>query len=121
MLFPTPALSREDDQVVADIEAMRHELRHQLRSTPAKWTEGLQKFLTADAVAASNSIEGFRVSTVDVEDLMDGERDLVTSEVLTPVGRTRARMYVAGPCFPERALGVARMPMTLTDPYRSSA
>lgn len=40
----------------------------------------MRKYLTADAVAASNSIEGFRVSTVDVEDLMDGERDVDVSE-----------------------------------------
>jgi Fic family protein len=38
------------------------------------------KFLTADAVAASNSIEGFRVATVDVEDLMEGEHDIEVSE-----------------------------------------
>jgi Fic family protein len=36
--------------------------------------------LTADAVAASNSIEGFRVSTQDVQDLMDGERDVDVSD-----------------------------------------
>ncbi len=42
---------------------------------------GLRKFLTADAVAASNSIEGFKVATVDVEDLMEGERDVEVSEV----------------------------------------
>jgi Fic family protein len=59
---------------------MRRELRHQVRVTSVKWTDGLRKFLTADAVAASNSIEGFRVSTVDVEDLMEGERDVEVSE-----------------------------------------
>ncbi|MEV6388858.1 Fic family protein [Nocardia xishanensis] len=59
---------------------MRDELRHQLCGAPAKLTGGLRKFLTADAVAASNSIEGFRVSTVDVEDLMAGERDVDVSD-----------------------------------------
>ncbi|GAA2107360.1 Dot/Icm type IV secretion system effector CoxFIC1 [Kitasatospora saccharophila] len=59
---------------------MRLVLRHQVRTAPVKWTEGLRKFLTADAVAASNSIEGFRVSTVDVEDLLEGERDVEVSE-----------------------------------------
>ncbi|GIH28908.1 cell division protein Fic [Acrocarpospora phusangensis] len=81
MLFPTPALTPDDDRVVADIETMRQELRHQLRSASAEWAERLRKYLTADAVAASNFIEGFRVSTVDVEDLMDGERDVEVSEV----------------------------------------
>jgi Fic family protein len=80
MLFPTPVLSLDDERVLGEIEHLRHELRHQVRAVPVKWTEGLRKFLTADAVAASNSIEGFRVSTVDVEDLMDGERDVEVSE-----------------------------------------
>ncbi len=59
---------------------MRDVLRHQLQEVPAKWTGGLRKFLTADAVAASNSIEGFTVATVDVEDLIAGERDVDVSE-----------------------------------------
>jgi Fic family protein len=80
MLFPTPAPSPDDERVLDEIERMRHELRHQVLATPAKWTDGLRKFLIADAVAASNSIEGFRVSTVDVEDLMEGERDVEVSE-----------------------------------------
>ncbi|MFJ2008352.1 Fic family protein [Streptomyces chartreusis] len=80
MLFPTPALSAEDQRVLGEIDDLRHSLRLQVRSTPTKWTEGLRKFLTADAVAASNSIEGFKVSTVDVEDLLEGERDVDVSE-----------------------------------------
>ncbi|WP_433172673.1 Fic family protein [Actinoallomurus sp. CA-150999] len=80
MLFPTPVLATADERVLDAIERMRLELRHQVRATPTKWTEGLPKFLTADAVAASNSIEGFRVATVDVEDLMEGERDVDVSE-----------------------------------------
>jgi Fic family protein len=59
---------------------MRSDLRHVVRDTPARWTPGLRKFLTADAIAASNSIEGFRVSTVDVADLMEGEHDVDVSE-----------------------------------------
>ncbi len=59
---------------------MRDELRHQLQGKPTKWAKGLRKFLTADAVAASNSIEGFKVSTIDVEDLIAGERDVDVSD-----------------------------------------
>jgi hypothetical protein len=44
-------------------------------------------------------------------------RDLVTAEVLEPVGRTRARYYTAGARFPEQVLHIARTPMTLSDPY----
>lgn len=80
MLYPTPHLSPDDERVLEDIERMRHALRHQVRSTPSAWSASLRKFLTADAVAASNSIEGFRVATVDVEDLMEGERDVEVSE-----------------------------------------
>ncbi|MCD0449251.1 Fic family protein [Actinocorallia sp. API 0066] len=79
MLFPTPSLDSADQKVLEEVEQMRHELRCQVR-TPAKWTDGLRKFLTADAVAASNSIEGFRVSTVDVADLMEGEHDVEVSD-----------------------------------------
>jgi Fic family protein len=80
MLFPTPALSAADERVLADVDQMRDDLRHQVLATPTKWTAGLRKFLTADAVAGSNSIEGFKVSTVDVEDLMAGERDVEISD-----------------------------------------
>ena len=79
MLFPVPTLDLADRRALDELEAMRHELRHQVRA-PQKWTEGLRKFLTADAVAASNSIEGFRVSTADAVDLMDGERDVEVSD-----------------------------------------
>jgi Fic family protein len=80
MLFPTPDLSNLDRLVLEEIEQMRADLRYQIRQVPTKWAAGLRKFLTADAVAASNSIEGFRVSTVDVVDLMEGERDVEVSE-----------------------------------------
>ncbi|WP_028805869.1 Fic family protein [Streptomyces sp. 142MFCol3.1] len=80
MLFPTPELDTKDLQVLEDIDRMREVLRHHVRTSPAKWTAGLKKFLTADAVAASNSIEGFKVATVDVEDLMEGESEVDVSE-----------------------------------------
>jgi Fic family protein len=80
VLFPTPGLDNRDHLVLEEVEQIRNDLRHQIRQLPTKWTEGLRKFLTADAVAASNSIEGFRVSTVDVVDLMEGERDVEVSE-----------------------------------------
>jgi Fic family protein len=80
MLFPTPRLTSADERVLTGIEEMRDRLRHQVQDRPGKWTSGLRKFLTADAVAASNSIEGFRVSTQDVQDLMDGERDVDVSD-----------------------------------------
>ncbi|MFE3545540.1 Fic family protein [Nocardia sp. NPDC059177] len=81
VLYPTPNLSAQDQRVLEAVDEMRERLRHQVQGVPAKWTGGIRKFLTADAVAASNSIEGFKVSTVDVEDLMAGEQDIdVTDE-----------------------------------------
>lgn len=80
MLYPTPRLDADDQRVLGEIDRARESLKHQVSSSPAKWTAGLRKFLTADAVAASNSIEGFKVSTVDVEDLLDGERDVDVSD-----------------------------------------
>lgn len=80
MLYPTPLLTADDVRVLDEIDAMRRDLRHAVRDRPAKWTDGLRKFLTADAIAASNSIEGFRVNTVDVVDLMEGEHDVEISE-----------------------------------------
>ncbi|WP_405969049.1 Fic family protein [Streptomyces sp. NBC_00988] len=79
MLFPMPDLTAADREVLDQIDRMRAALRHDVR-TPAKWTAGLRKFLTADAVAASNSIEGFKVATVDVEDLLEGESEVDISE-----------------------------------------
>ncbi|WSX07756.1 Fic family protein [Streptomyces sp. NBC_00988] len=74
-----PDLTAADREVLDQIDRMRAALRHDVR-TPAKWTAGLRKFLTADAVAASNSIEGFKVATVDVEDLLEGESEVDISE-----------------------------------------
>jgi Fic family protein len=80
MLYPTPSLGSDDERVLREIDDMRRDLRHTLRDTAAKWTDRLAKFLTADAVAASNSIEGFKVSTVDVLDLAEGEHDVDVSD-----------------------------------------
>lgn len=76
MLFATPTLTPADDTVLGELEEMRRDLAHQIRSTPAPWVPGLRQFLTADAVASSNTIEGIRVSTVDALDVFDGERDV---------------------------------------------
>ncbi|CAG6397800.1 Fic family protein [Actinacidiphila cocklensis] len=75
MLYATPSLSSADDRVLAEIAAMHSELSHAVRQAPAKWTLDLRRALTASAIAASNTIEGFQVDVRDVADLMDGERE----------------------------------------------
>ncbi|AXG78260.1 Fic family protein [Streptomyces paludis] len=80
MLYRTPRLEPLDIQVLDQINAMRDELRHAVRQAPAKWTLDLRKALTASAIAASNTIEGYRVEARDVADLMDGEREVEASD-----------------------------------------
>lgn len=75
-----PPLTDADERVLSDVNRLYNATHRQVRSAPEALVERLRKFLTADAVAASNSIEGFKVSTADVEDLMAGERDVDVSE-----------------------------------------
>jgi hypothetical protein len=44
-------------------------------------------------------------------------RDLVAANILTPVGKTRARYYQPGTAFPDEAREIAARPVTLVDPY----
>ncbi|WLW52590.1 Fic family protein [Streptomyces sp. YU58] len=80
MLYETPALTSKDREVLESIDVMRDELRHQVVRTPMKWTAGLRKTLTANAIAGSNTIEGYKVDSIDVEDLIDGEQEVSASE-----------------------------------------
>ncbi|MFJ7905359.1 Fic family protein [Streptomyces sp. NPDC096198] len=77
MLYRTPRLNAADRRVLDEIDSLRERLRHAVQQAPAKWTQDLRKALTASAIAASNTIEGYQVDTKDVADLMDGERDAV--------------------------------------------
>jgi len=80
MLYVTPRLESVDLQVLDQVDAMRDQLRHAVQRAPMKWTLDLRKALTASAIAASNTIEGYRVDAKDVADLMDGEREVEASD-----------------------------------------
>jgi Fic family protein len=80
VLSPTPDLTSSDERVLGEIEQMRDRIRRQMSVTAPKSVAAVRKYLTADAIAASNWIEGFKVSTVDAQDLMDGERDVDVSD-----------------------------------------
>ncbi|GAA2331172.1 Fic family protein [Streptomyces violaceusniger] len=80
MLYSTPRLEPADHQVLEQVDRMREQLRHAVRQVPMKWTLDLRKALTASAIAASNTIEGYRVDARDVADLMDGEREVEASD-----------------------------------------
>ncbi|MFI2241217.1 Fic family protein [Streptomyces chrestomyceticus] len=77
MLYLTPRLDTDDRRVLEEINSLQEQLRHAVLQVPTKWTQDLRKALTASAIAASNTIEGYRVDAKDVADLMDGERDAV--------------------------------------------
>ncbi|WP_439673366.1 Fic family protein [Embleya sp. MST-111070] len=80
MLYVTPRLEPVDLRVLEQVDAMRDQLRHAVQQAPMKWTLDLRKALTASAIAASNTIEGYRVDAKDVADLMDGEREVDASD-----------------------------------------
>lgn len=97
MLFQTPALTDEDERVLAEIETLREDLRHFLRPT-VRWTKQLRRNLTARNIAGSNTIEGYAASVDDVEALMSGEDPLEASdETRREVeGYQRAMTYIQG-------------------------
>ncbi|MET7304138.1 Fic family protein [Embleya sp. NPDC005575] len=80
MLYATPRLEPVDLQVLEQVDAMRDRLRHAVQQAPMKWTLDLRKALTASAIAASNTMEGYQVDAKDVADLMDGEREVEASD-----------------------------------------
>ncbi|MGW3570219.1 Fic family protein [Streptomyces sp. NPDC000941] len=80
MLYRTPHLAPVDYQVLEQVDGMREQLRHAARQVPMKWMLAVSKALTASAIAASNTIEGYRVDVRDVADLMDGEREVDASD-----------------------------------------
>ncbi|MEV7780716.1 Fic family protein [Kitasatospora sp. NPDC088351] len=80
MLYQMPRLESVDHQVLEQINSMRDQLRYAVQQAPMKWTLDLRKALTASAIAASNTIEGYQVDARDVADLMDGEHEVEASD-----------------------------------------
>ena len=94
-LFRTPTLSPADLSVLAEIHAMREELRH-LLGTPRRWQGMLRRTLLARAIQGSNSIEGYHISVEDAVAAVD-EAEPLTADQRTwaeIVGYRRALSYV---------------------------
>lgn len=72
MLFRTPELDADDRRVLAEIEAMREELRIHLRPRP-RWDGLLRRGLFAAAVQGSNTIEQITVSMADARAAVEGQ------------------------------------------------
>ncbi len=72
-------------------------------------------------VATSGRVRRSRYGDSEGLSVQQAQRDLkvlTQRGILAPVGRTRARFYIAGDDFPEDVLEQARTPFSLMDPYR---
>lgn len=72
MLFDSPKLTEQDDQVIARIDRVREALRHQLPDQ-RRWVGLLRRVMLARAIRGSNSIEGYNVSLDDAVAAVAGE------------------------------------------------
>lgn len=71
-------------------------------------------------VAMSGRVRRSRYEQAEALSLQQAQRDLrdlVTARILRPVGRTRARYYLAGERFPDAVQEIADTPTTLSAPY----
>lgn len=75
MIYASPPLTREDQQVLAEIHGMRRELAHMLNS-PRRWQGGLRRTMLARAIQGSNSIEGYVVAEDDAAAALDDDEPL---------------------------------------------
>lgn len=72
MLIQTPKLDTNDLRVLAEIEAMREELRLHVRARP-HWNGQLRRELFAAAVQGSNTIENITVDMSDARAAVEGQ------------------------------------------------
>lgn len=95
MLFNSPSLTEQDEQVIARIERFREALRHQLPDQ-RRWVVLLRRVMLARAIRGSNSIEGYNVSLDDAAAAIAGEEPLDAEDVawMAVVGYRDAMTYV---------------------------
>jgi Fic family protein len=79
MIYVSPPLTREDQQVLAQIHEMRRELASVLRA-PRRWRGGLRRTMLARAIRGSNSIEGYVVAEDDAAAALDDDEPLGADE-----------------------------------------
>jgi Fic family protein len=75
MLFQTPPLTLQEEDVIRRIDEVRNSLRYAV-SSPKKWTGLLRRNTFARAIRASNSIEGYDVTIEDAVAAVEGEEPL---------------------------------------------
>lgn len=79
MIFETPALNEEEQDVLDLLAEQRGQLRDRV-SEPRRWSGTLRRMTLARAVQGSNSIEGYNASLDDVVAEIGGEPTLEADE-----------------------------------------
>jgi Fic family protein len=95
VLFNTPVLTEQDQQVIARIDRVREALRHQLPDQ-RRWVGLLRRVMLARAIRGSNSIEGYNVSLDDAAAAVAGDKPLDAEDEawMAVVGYRDAMTYV---------------------------
>ena len=79
MIFQTPSLRSDEEEVLALLTEQREQLRDRV-AEPRRWTGTLRRMAFARAVQGSNSIEGYNASLDDVVAAVEGEPTLGADE-----------------------------------------
>jgi Fic family protein len=79
MIFQTPRLRSDEQEVLALLTEQREQLRERV-AEPRRWTGTLRRMAFARAVQGSNSIEGYNASLDDVVAAVEGEPTLGADE-----------------------------------------
>lgn len=79
-IFTMPDPDLEDSEVIGEIQQIRRDLAAVLRA-PRRWTGGLRRTATAQAIQGSNTIEGYTVSDEDAFAAIDDEPPLSADDV----------------------------------------
>lgn len=79
VIYASPPLTSEDQEVLAQIHQMRQHLAGVLRA-PRRWQGGLRRTMLARAIRGSNSIEGYVVAEDDAAAALDDAEPLSADE-----------------------------------------
>lgn len=95
MIFETPEVQPQEQEVIERIEGVQEALRFQLHE-PRIWTGLLRRVHFAKAIRASNSIEGYNVTMDDAIAVAEGEDPVDADEPSSRAvaGYRRAMTYV---------------------------
>lgn len=74
MIYATPALEAEDNEILEWIARQKEQLRYTVAQAPNRWTGVLRRNTFARALQGSNSIEGIHASLSDAAAIIDDEK-----------------------------------------------